>query len=436
MAERASIFQGVQIGVEATATPGTAVAALKRLSALGISPAVKAEINTFRPMGSKFATLAVLGKEWSESKLEGVLTYTEIIYALASVLKKVSPTGGGNAKTWTMSPANNQADSYATYTVEQGGSIRAHRLAGGFIPALEIAFSRGECKVTGTMLGEALDDDIAMSGNALYTLTANASPPTAGNFTLTKGGQTTTNIAHNASPATVQAALEALSTIGTGNVKVYLKTLGPTLAVANSVYQIEFINDLGGQTITLTGTFTSLTASGSVALASFLAGASITDVDLIPVLPTEVSVYLEDTAAALSGADPLERVLSGSWAISDRYAALWALNADNSSYAATVEKEPKLMCKLKMEADAAGMALLATMRTGDSKFLRFEGVGAAISGGGNLTMRLDTAVKVANVSEFSDEDGVFAIEWEFVAVYDSTWGKATEAVVINEIGAL
>ena len=42
--------------------------------------------------------------------------------------------------------------------------------------------------------------------------------PTGGTFTLTYSGQTTSGIAYNANAATVQAALEALSNIGPGNV--------------------------------------------------------------------------------------------------------------------------------------------------------------------------------------------------------------------------
>jgi RHS repeat-associated protein len=49
------------------------------------------------------------------------------------------------------------------------------------------------------------------------TLTGN---PTGGTFTLTFGGQTTSAIAYNASAATVQSALQALSSIGSGNALV------------------------------------------------------------------------------------------------------------------------------------------------------------------------------------------------------------------------
>ncbi|BAD56380.1 hypothetical protein [Nocardia farcinica] len=50
---------------------------------------------------------------------------------------------------------------------------------------------------------------------------------TGGTFTLSFGGQTTTGIAYDATAATVQSALEALSTVGTGNATVTGPTGGP-----------------------------------------------------------------------------------------------------------------------------------------------------------------------------------------------------------------
>jgi hypothetical protein len=74
--------------------------------------------------------------------------------------------------------------------------------------------------------------------NETVTLTFGGTP-TGGTFTLTFGGEETGNIAYNASAATVQAALEALSTIGSGNVLV----TGTTLP--DQVLTVEFVQDLG-----------------------------------------------------------------------------------------------------------------------------------------------------------------------------------------------
>jgi RHS repeat-associated protein len=61
------------------------------------------------------------------------------------------------------------------------------------------------------------DTSYAGDNVQLVQLTGN---PTGGTFTLTFNGQTTSAIAYNASAATVQSALQALSTIGSGNALV------------------------------------------------------------------------------------------------------------------------------------------------------------------------------------------------------------------------
>jgi len=323
MADRASIFQTVQIGLETTS--GTSVAANKKLQSMAIEPGPRAEIKSYRAMGSKFPSLAALGKEWTEASVGGGLTYTEIIYPLSSVLKAVTPTGT-TAKTWTFSPATSAADTVKTFTVEQGSSERAHKFTYGLFTSLGMKFSRDGSDLSGDMMGSALTDGI--------TLTS-----------------------------------------------------------------------------------------------------SPTSIALTPVLPTQVSVYLADTAAGLDGATALTRAISAEWNISDRFGPVWVLNG-STTWAAFVETEPKLEVKLMVEADAEGMGLLTTMRSGATKFVRIEAIGAVIAGADTYQLTVDTACKVTDVDPFSDEDGVFAIGWTMTGFHDSTWGKATEVVVVNEIAAL
>ena len=85
--------------------------------------------------------------------------------------------------------------------------------------------------------------------NAVQTVTVTGSP-TGGTFTLTRAGQTTSAIAYNATAATVQTALSALSTIGAGNVAVTGSAGGP--------FTVTFQGALGGQTIA------AMTASASL----------------------------------------------------------------------------------------------------------------------------------------------------------------------------
>lgn len=67
----------------------------------------------------------------------------------------------------------------------------------------------------GTML--KMSDGAGPVGDAEWTITVNA---TGGTYTITLLGQTTTGLAFGANAATIETALEALSSVGSGNVNV------------------------------------------------------------------------------------------------------------------------------------------------------------------------------------------------------------------------
>ena len=100
MSERSSVAQVQQIGVEVT--PGTAVAATRRLGAMTLTPSINAETDPYRPQGSKFPTVMTMNREWTELAMEGKPTYEEVVYPLAMVgtapvvtelLDTATPTG-------------------------------------------------------------------------------------------------------------------------------------------------------------------------------------------------------------------------------------------------------------------------------------------------------------------------------------------------------
>jgi hypothetical protein len=74
---------------------------------------------------------------------------------------------------------------------------------------------------------------------------------TSGTFTITVDGQTTSAIAYDATTATIVAAIEALSSVGAGNVR------------DTGYHTFQFIGDLAGQAVTITGNFGSLVGVGT-----------------------------------------------------------------------------------------------------------------------------------------------------------------------------
>lgn len=165
--------------------------------------------------------------------------------------------------------------------------------------------------------------------------------------------------------------------------------------------------------------------------------ASPTAIELVPVLPTQVSVFLDPTSAAL-GTTKLTRFVSAEWRLNDRFGPLWVLDAAQSSFVTHLETEPTCEVEVMVEADAQGMALLDHLRTGATQYLRILAEGATITGAHKYKLQIDTAIKVNAVGNFSDEDGLYAISFTATAAFDPAWatGRAFLITVVNKQTAL
>lgn len=114
--------------------------------------------------------------------------------------------------------------------------------------------------------------------NEIQTLTITGTP-TGGTWTATYAGQTTAAIAYNATAATVRTALEALSTVGYGNVDVTGAAGGP--------YTVTFRGSLAGTNVAqMTASGAGLTGGSSpaVAVATSSAGAQVTFVRAVKIV--------------------------------------------------------------------------------------------------------------------------------------------------------
>lgn len=167
MADRASVFQVANIRAEATpgTDPGTGT---KRFQSMGIELNPKASVKTFRAQGSKFITVAALGREWAEAGVTGMATYTEIVYALASILRKTTPTamaGGTLAYSWLFDIVNDAADDIQTYTIEQGSAERAHKSTYNFFTELGVNWTNDGVEISGAIMGRAIADAITLAAS-------------------------------------------------------------------------------------------------------------------------------------------------------------------------------------------------------------------------------------------------------------------------------
>lgn len=333
MADRAMVFEAIQIGVEVT--KGTGVAANKRLTAANIEFNPEIPTTAYAPGGSKYNTLVVPNTEHVVGSLSGIPTYTELVYFLSSVIDEATittPTDAVLTRRWEFVPGVTGPDATKSFTVERGSSVRAEKFTYCQVNRLRLVFSRTEASMDGEVLGQNLQDDVALTG----------------------------------SPTTI---------------------------------------------------------------------------DLKPILPKTVDVYLDDAAGDI-GTTKLEKVWSTEWMLEGRYSPFWPLNSANASYGGLVEVMPNAGAIISLAADDDGMGFLTQLRAGSTKYMKIVAQGDLIeSEGAGPTdfyhqLEIEMAVKVSEPQAFTDVSGYKSIGWGLSLVDDSDLGYPFMVALQNELTAL
>jgi len=424
VAEVATINQVVQIGVETT--EGTAVPALKKLASLGFDIGPDVTIDVFKATGRKRPSIAAMSMESAEGDLSGRPTYDEIMYPLAMIMgNKVTTSLGSGAYQHVFTPKTSGSDVVKSLTVEQGDPTAglAHRSAGTKLVSFGINVSRSATEVTGTTIGKRITENVRLSGNEIQQLAITGGTPTSGEADLTFTGQTTAGVGHDATAGEVQTALEALSNINPGDVIV---AGGPWPATPITV---EFTGQYAQSDVAAITAVDDFDA-GEVTITTPTPGSAPTELPETPIQPTEWSCYLDDTSGALGTTKAL-RVLSVSTSDSDRFGPVWVVDQAQDSYVATVETDPSSEFTVMLAADAYARTLFATMRAGAGKFVRLEAVGPVIGGGINHRLRFDMHIKITDIDRFSDQDGVYAVQFTGQWFHNAAWAKSMQATVTN-----
>lgn len=163
MPERATVTQGFQIAKEVT--PGTIVAAAKKLQSLNLTLGPKLHQKMLGAQGYKTALATELGKEWSAGKVDGYLSYNEIVYLLNGCLHTQTPViiGAGPGYTNTYTPSGTAQDTPLTYSVEQGDATRAHAVDYLLFNGLQLGWTKESIKVSAPVFARELQDGITLT---------------------------------------------------------------------------------------------------------------------------------------------------------------------------------------------------------------------------------------------------------------------------------
>ncbi|MGH9936577.1 MAG: hypothetical protein ACREAM_10050, partial [Blastocatellia bacterium] len=372
--------------------------------------------------------------QWVTGNYEGGLSYNELALILHGLIgadngaPAVVGTGGFG---WTFNPKTEGADSPVTFTTRRGDSSAAQVLAQTALKSLAIESSREEVSVNGNLVAQAIDNAGTLTGTGSETQAIAASGTVSGGtYTITYSGQTTSAIAYNATAATIQAALEALSNLAPGDVLV---TGGP---LPTAQIQIRFAGTLAGTNVAeITINSGSLTGGGSYAPSTLQAGgAAIAQIAESPVSGNELNVYVDTTSGGL-GTTIIGCPFNFRINLPERFNEKWCLNRSNASFAETVAiaTEPTISFDIEFSAQARALYDAVVTNSLPIRFIRFDALGANIGAGADYKIQWDFAAKIRSCKEVPDVDGVYAYTFEWDIVHSSAWGKHQSCYIVNTL---
>jgi hypothetical protein len=165
----------------------------------------------------------------------------------------------------------------------------------------------------------------------------------------------------------------------------------------------------------------------------------LTALTLVPILPGEVCVYLDPTAAAI-GTTRLTRDFVAGFEIGGLFGPFWPLDCTINSFGGHAPLKPDTTtATLQLGNDAQGRDPVTIMRTGDTRYMRIEATGPQIDAGPPIyrhRLRIDAALKVVDAPSRGDADGLATLEWGFGIFDDAAFGGALKITLDTNVAAL
>jgi CRP-like cAMP-binding protein len=225
------------------------------------------------------------------------------------------------------------------------------------------------------------------------------------------------------------------STTAESNPRSFTAEAGSPVRAARFTYGM--FNELG-LSVSRGGTELSGSMFGRALQDGIAMTANPTLLALVPMTTTSFDVFVDNTSTAF-GTTKLGRLISAEFSLGDRYNQFYVVDSANPDWVTHIETEPSVTFNMTVEADAAGMALLSNLRSSGTRFIRLRSLGPTIYAGATpirYSLTIDLAAKIVDTGGFSDEDGVYAIEWNWQGFHDANWGKGLHVEVVNTVPSL
>lgn len=437
-ASRADVNQKLYLSPETII--GAAVAALKKFPSLSVEPERVQDDQFYRPAGQLVPGSGVKHREWSEPKYNAAIDFNELTYIFAGLFGSVSPSNPtSGVYSWVWTPTESDFGTPKTFTARMGDTLASALIPGMYFNSMNMRISDDTSEVSGDCFGYAINDNEgpvnASLSDEVQQLVITGSP-TGGTFTLTFGGDTTNALAYNASAAEVQAELEGLAAIGSGNVQCYGSGLpGGTIT-------IHFVKSKGATNVAAITSTDSLTGGSTpaTAISTLTAGgaSSYSAITQQPISKNQWNLYIDSSYGSIGTTkfcDALELGISIP-KLREMVKVLCTYYPSFKDAVAIAVEAMTATTVLIKNTDVIAFMKSYNVPSKPTYYFRFEAIGAVISGTYKYTLTIDMALKCATPKERRNVKGVYAYQIDNQFVADASLGGPIKITLQNIVSAL
>ncbi len=410
--ERASVFEGLQIGLEGT--PGVPVGATQRILSFMMDTDPHQTVKPFTPQGYKYPTTVTQEKEWTDFTLTGTVDFNHILYLFSSLL--TAPTISTPATNGVFNVALG-APSAGNFTLTFNGQATAAIAYNATAAAVQAALEA---------LSTITPGNVYVQGGA------------GGPYSVTfQNALETTGLLVTGSGAGLTGGTFAITTIAAANTRRWTFLPSSTQPDTPQALTVEKGSAAGAaqmafaQIIQLALKFSPTEASlsgsgfGRTLTEPFSMTPSVPELPETPGDPKSLSVYLGNNALntpRLTRCDEVE------WEVGGRFNAKRTLNESDPSFSYLVEATPSGKIKIALQHNSDAIGYLQKLRSSTTQFLRIVLRGAAIEAGFRRRLAILCPIKLLKAPR-GDKDGVYESTFEAVIAHDRGFGRAVYAEV-------
>ena len=151
-----------------------------------------------------------------------------------------------------------------------------------------------------------------------------------------------------------------------------------------------------------------------------------------PVMAKDVNVFVGDTIGGLANTGTF---YEAGFNIRNRFGGVFSLDSTQPSFGSHVELVPQCTGRLVCAKDSIANGYMNDLLAAKTKFMRIKSTGAIFTGSTHYDLQITFPFKFREPNP-GDHEGVYANTYEVIPVFDATYGKAMEVVLINGLTSL